>query len=201
MAASQPDNGFNEPTLKQMTHKDNTAEAARINGEAYTQLLREARDLLHSHGREIGVHVHALMFQPDNRHGGPWGPVPMNIQWQWEQWIKEIADYVEFRGANMLLPPNIRVVADRIGLAAREAGIPFIYQSTRGRTVHFDGPHKWLAKEVAWARRHPDITFYNLYETAEHYTRMGKHGRLEGSPDVADLIRRRWWQSEVAGQD
>ena len=183
--------GFNEPVLERMAHRGNVAEARRINGEAYTRFLREAADLLHAHGREMGVHVHGLVFRHDDRHADN-SPLPCNIDWQWETWIREIADYVEFRGANMLRPENVREVTDRIGLAAREAGIPFIYQCARSTSiVHFDGPHPGLAREMAWLRRHPDVTFYNLYETA-NFTRFNPDGRFEGSPDIAELVRRLW---------
>ena len=183
--------GFNAPVLDQSEHPGNTAEAARINGEAYTQFLREAADLLHDSGKEIGVHVHGLVFRHDDRAANN-SPLPRNIEWQWEVWLREIADYVEFRGANMLRPENVRDVADRIGLVAREAGIPFIYQCARSQgIVHFDGPHPGLEREMDWARGHPDITSYNLYETA-NFTRMNAEDRFEGSPAVAELVHRHW---------
>lgn len=184
--------GFNEPTLAQMTHPDNAAEAMRINGEAYTQFLREARDLLHQHKCQIGVHVHSLVFQPDNRHGGPWGSLPMNFDWQWETWVREIADYVEYRGANMVLPPNNQWIVERIGLAAREAGVPFFYQCTRGDgAIRFDGPYARLKAEMDWLREHPDVAGYNLYETA-NFMRMDQGDELKGSTDLAELVRQCW---------
>jgi len=183
--------GFNEPVLERTEHPDNVAEAARINGEAYTQFLREAQDLLHGNGREMGVHVHGLMFRHDDRAADS-SPLPRNFDWQWELWVRELADYVEFRGANHLRPENIREAADRIGLAAREAGIPFIYQSTRSEAVvHFHGPYPTLEREMAWVRGHPDITGYNLYET-HGFTRVNAGGEFEGSPDIAELVRRHW---------
>ena len=181
--------GFNEPTLERSKRPGNAAEAARINGEAYTRFLREAADLLHANGKEIGVHVHGLVFRHNDRAANN-SPLPRNIEWQWEVWLREIADYVEFRGANMLRPENVREVVDRIGVVAREAGIPFIYQCARsGGIVHFDGPHPGLEREIEWVRERPDVTFYNLYETA-NFTRMDAEGRFEGSPAVAELVAR-----------
>ncbi|MFC1454345.1 hypothetical protein ACFLQL_04100 [Verrucomicrobiota bacterium] len=186
--------GFNPPTLEQMTDPANTAEAARINGDAYTRFLREAAELLHKNGKEIGVHVHGLIFRHDDRVPNN-TPLPRNIAWQWETWIREFADYVEFRGANQLKQENIQLVTDRIGLAAREAGIPFIFQSGRGDAVHYDGPHYVLAREMDWVRTRPDISIYNLYEIA-CFSRMNSGDRFEGSPAIAELVREHWREKE-----
>ena len=186
--------GFNAPTRERMDNEGNVAEAERINGEAYTVFLKDAADMLHSAGKELGVHVHATMIQPDNRKGMWWpaDPVPRNIQWQWRKWIRELADYVEFRGAFMLRPENVARAADRIGLEARQAGKPFIYQSSRSRgVVSFDGPYDHLAREIDHIRRHPDISAYNLYETA-NFSRLNEEGHFEGSPCMEGLIQNKW---------
>ncbi|MFC1454319.1 hypothetical protein ACFLQL_03970, partial [Verrucomicrobiota bacterium] len=183
--------GFNAPVLERMEHPDNVAEARRINGEAYTQFLREAADLLHGQNKEMGIHVHGLFFHHNDTAANN-TPLQCNIDWQWETWIRELADYVEMRGANMLGPENVREAADRIGIVTREAGIPFIFQCARStKIVHFDGPHPSLAREMEWARRHPDITTYNLYEIA-YFSRFNKDGRFEGSPAIAELVRSFW---------
>jgi len=182
--------GFNEPVLERMTRWGNIAEARRINGDAYTQFLREAADLLHRAGREMGVHAHGLMLRHCDRAANNI-PFPCNFDWQWETWVREIADYVEYRGAFFLRPENQREVADRIGLVAREAGKPLVYQSMRGEMVHFDGPHHALAWEMDWVRNHPDVAAYNLYETA-NFSRLHPDGWFEGSPDFIKLVRRHW---------
>lgn len=183
--------GFNQPALARMAHPENTAEAAKINGEAFTTFLREARELLHAYGKEIGVQVYAQMFGHDERDPGRC-PLPRNFDWNWEAWIRDIADYVELRGGFSMREANAREAADRVGLAAREAGIPFIYQGNRLAT-HFDGPHPSLAREMDWTREHPDITMYDLYETA-NFTRIDAHGEFEGSPEIADIARNHWWK-------
>jgi hypothetical protein len=185
--------GFNEAVRAQARDPRNSAEIARINGNAYTQFLREASELLHKAGREIGVHVHALMLHHDDR-GGP-GPLPRHFEWQWETWLKELADYAEFRGATLLTPYNVRKVVDRIGLAAREAGVPLTHQSTR-TVVPFEGPHPGLARELDWVRAHPDIHGYNLYETA-HFMRLDEHDRMVGSEDLAEAVRAHWGQMDL----
>lgn len=181
--------GFNEPVLAQMDHPENTAEAARINGEAFTTFLRAARDLLHANGKEIGVQVHARMFGHDERDPGRC-PLPRNFDWNWDEWIRDIADYVELRGGFSMCEANNREAADRVGLAARQADIPFIYQGNR-LAMNFDGPHPSLAREMDWTREHPDITVYDLYETG-NFTRINPRGEFEGSPAISDLARKHW---------
>ncbi|MCA1809465.1 MAG: hypothetical protein LC725_08465 [Lentisphaerae bacterium] len=182
--------GFNPPVVERMTHPGNFAEAERINGDAYTKFLREAAALLHDAGREIGVHVHGLMLRYADRAPNI-NMVPLNFEWQWETWFKEFADYAEYRGAFFFRPENQRYVADRIGFAARAAGIPLAYQSLRGGMVHFDGPHHSLAHEMDWVRSHPDVAAYNLYEMA-CFSRCNPETGFEGSRDMAELVRKHW---------
>jgi hypothetical protein len=182
--------GFNTPVVERMSHAGHRAEAARINGNAYTQFLREAASLLHEAGRTLGVHVHATMFHHDDRAANAY-TLPRNFDWQWQSWISEFADYVEYRGAACLRPENQRAVADRVGFAAREAGVPMIYQSMRGPMVHFDGPHHALAQEMDWVRAHPDVAAYNLYEVAD-FSRMDPQRGFEGSRAVAELVDQHW---------
>lgn len=183
--------GFNPPVVERMTTPNNFAEARRINGEAYTQFLREAAEMLHAAGRQMGVHVHGHMLRHDDRAANA-HLVPMHFEWQWEQWVKEFADFIEFRGAANFRPENQLALADRIGLAARDAGVPMVYQSMRGGpVVHYNGPHHALAAEMDRVRHHPDVAAYNLYEVAD-FTRIDPHRGFEGSTDIADLIRRHW---------
>ena len=183
--------GFNPPVVARIEHPGNFAEARHINGEAYTQFMREAADLLHASGREMGIHVNAVILHHDDRAPNN-SPVPLNFEWQWERWLKEFADFVEYRGSFHLRPENQHYVADRIGLAAREAGIPFVYQSLRGNgMVSFDGPHHALAWDMDRSRAHPDVSVYNLYEMAA-FSRLDPEKEFEGSPDIAKLVRQHW---------
>ncbi len=187
--------GFNEPVIEQSEHPGQTEEARRINGEAFTQFLREARELLHRNGKELGVNVLGLYFR--HADGAPDStPFPRNIEWQWKTWVSELADYVELQGAPKLRPENIKLVTDRIGLAAREAGIPFIYRCSsrgRGQNLRFEGPYPTLKWEMDFVQHHPDVTEYNLYEMAQ-FGRINERDEWEGSPDIADLVKSRWWQ-------
>lgn len=182
--------GFDPPVVERMQTPGNHGEVRRINGDAYTQFLREAAELAHGEGKDIGVHVHGLMLRHDDRAANN-SMVPFNFEWQWETWLKEIVDYVEYRGAFFFRPENQRYVADRIGFVAREAGIPFVYQGMRGAPMHFDPPHHAIAYEMDWVRDHPDVTAYNLYEMA-HIFRLDPEKGPQGSPSMADLVRSHW---------
>lgn len=186
--------GFNPPVTDQQAHPGNFAEAGRIAGDAYTQFLKEAAAVLHDAGLQLGVHVHGLMLHFSDIHPNT-QMVPLNIEWQWERWLHNIADFVEYRGAAYFRPENQRYLADRIGFAAREAGKPMIYQSLQGAVVRFEGPHHALAQEMNWVRTHPDVAAYDLYEIWK-FSRIGSNGRFEGSPAMDMLITRCWRNTE-----
>lgn len=182
--------GFNDAVVAQMDSPGNFGEARQLNGRAYTQFLREAAELLHAADREIGVQIKGLMLRHDDRAANS-KTVPLNFEWQWETWVNEFADYVEYRGSFSFRPENQRPIADRIGFAARQSGIPFVFQSMCGPMVHFDGPHHALAHEMDWVRKHPDVAAYNLYEIA-YFSRYDRQHGFQGSPDIAKLIDDHW---------
>lgn len=178
--------GFNEPVLERTGGSCNTAEVARVTGEAYTQLLREAAALAHGRGRLFGVHLSAeLLGRADENRVEPF---VRNLDFQWQTWLREFADFAVFRGAMGNRAESIRRIIDRFGLACREAGRPLIYQSNR-RYYTSAGPYPYHDWELSWVLQHPDVAAYQLYETAS-FTRLDEAGRLAGSPAIADLVRR-----------
>ncbi len=186
--------GFNPPTRSQMIHAGNFAEASVVNGRAYTQFLGDAASLLHAAGREMGIHVYTTVLGIGTEDYGAWyinllRDIP--FEWDWKTWIREIADYVEFRGAFTMRPENIKRAVDTIGIIAREAGKKFIYQSSRAAdVVSFDGAHNHLSWEIdKIVSPHPDIDIYNIYETA-CFTRFNELGAFEGSRQVEKLVKR-----------
>lgn len=183
--------GYNEPVLEQVAGRTpDTAEVARINGNAYTQFLREARELLHGHGRRIGVHLlsHFLAGSDDGKPP----PILPTLDYQWETWVREIADIATFRGAMGLRRHSLELVVDRFALACREAGIPFVYQSNRRIFDAHRGPEqgrlRWLAQEMSYAFGHQGIAAHQLYETA-NFSRLNEHGEWEGSEDVLEIVQ------------
>lgn len=164
----------------------NLADLASRNGLAFDGFIRQAADLMHDNGKQLGVHVEGGFFYPEFLCGV--GPVPMNFDWHWEEWVRDWADFVELRGVNKLLPFAVREVVDRIGSVASKAGKPFVYQSMRGSPVHFDPPFPALEAELSWLRDHPLVTAYNLYETS-NFNRLNATGEIEASPAITQLIQ------------
>ncbi|MFC1454237.1 hypothetical protein ACFLQL_03560 [Verrucomicrobiota bacterium] len=172
--------GFNEPVIEHSAHPGNVAEARRANGEAYGQFIREASAMVRGRGKEFGYHVEVPFLlhidrDPEKTH------FIRNIDWQWERWVREFADYVELRGLTQLREENAREVIDRVGLVAREAGIPLVAPGTLPR----------CECELKWFVDHPDIAAFTLYESA-NFTHINENDKFEGSQEVAGLVRRHW---------
>lgn len=180
--AHSHDYGFNEPVLERTGGSLNRAEVARVNGAAYTQLLREASALTRARGKRFGVHVASDFLRRSDE--GKLGITIENFDFEWETWIRELADFVEFRGAMGNQKERLQAMIDRFGLACREAGIPLIYQSNR-RYFSYDGPYPYHDDEMAWVLAHPDVAAYQLYETAAFL--RWKDGRFTGSPAIRAL--------------
>lgn len=176
--------GFNAPVLARTDGSVNTAEVARVNGDAYTQLLREAAALTHARQKRFGVHVSSEFLQraDENRYR----PFVRNFDFPWENWLHEFCDFAVFRGAMGNRPETVRGMIDRIGLVCREAGKPLVYQGNR-RAFTFDGPHPYHDDEMSWVLSHRDVAAYQLYETAS-ITRLNADGAFEGSAAVRALV-------------
>src|SRR5690606_13389366 len=123
---------------------------------------------------QLGVHVlHDFMHRQNDQ-----GKLHSfaEFDWPWKQWVRDLADYVVFRGAMGYREAEARRMVDEVALVAREAAKPFILQCNR-RVVKFDGPHPDWQREMQWALSHPDISAYQLYETAG-FTRLSDGGEF-----------------------
>lgn len=181
------DYGFNEPAIAAAEGSTDFAAICRANGDAYTQFLREARELVKSRGRNFTIHLYAQMIAPDDR---PWrlNYLPPNFDWQWETWVKEIADDLEFRGVWTLRPWNLRRVLDTFSAVCAAAGKPLYYQGNQ-KELSFDGPLHFTQAEIDMVKSRTDLDGYVLYETAT-ISRMDDAGEIVGSPQVEALIRK-----------
>jgi hypothetical protein len=176
------DYGFNAPVLEATGGSLNRAEVARVNGAAYTRLLREASALTRARGKRFGVHVASDFLRRSDE--GKYGITVENFDFDWETWIRELADFVEFRGAMGNQKERVQAMIDRYGLACREAGVPLVYQSNR-RYFKFEGPFPYHDDEMAWVLAHPDVAAYQLYESAAFL--RWHEGRLAGSAALREL--------------
>lgn len=165
--------GFNPPTLEQSVQPGNMAEASRLNGHGFQTFLADAAELVHSAGKQFGLLVPANAYRYMDRDPRT-TEVMRNIEWRWDQWVTDYADYVELRGTTLLRRENAREVIDHVGLLAREAGIPFILPGGPPRNEF----------TASWFLDHPDISAYMYYESA-HFTTINEAGEFEGDHDVA----------------
>jgi hypothetical protein len=175
----------NDAAIKAAGSKTDFTSISRANGDAYLQFLREARELIESRGKSMAHHLLVSMLMPDDRPGRL-GPFSYNFDWQWEIWIKEIADELEFRGGFMLRPWNLKKALDVFSEKAREAGKP-LYLQGDFHGITFEGPYQSTAEELNLVKEHPGLDGYVLYETA-NFTRVNDSDEVEGSPKMMDVL-------------
>lgn len=182
------DFGFNEPVLAACGDRVDRDAAHRINGTAYTEFLREAAFELKKHGLCATVHIHAGFAYPGDMGAEQfWAKMPPNFEWQWETWIREIADVIYLKGLHTVTDAHAAHFVDTYTRLARRYGKKVIYVSTNSE-LRFDGDHSKVESEMNRVLDHDGIDGYDLYETAS-YMRMNEEGRVELSPDIARLVR------------
>jgi len=180
--------GFNEPVLEKCGDRIDRDLVNRINGQAYTAFLTKARDLLKLKGLSVGVHVNAEFIYPDDRPAPNHERIPPNIEWEWEKWIEEIADAVYLKSMHMNTEAHADHFIDKVSECAKKYGKPVIYISTN-KEVRFSGDQSKIEYEMKKVLDHPRLDGYNLYESGE-YTRMNENGRIEGSSEVAEAVKK-----------
>ena len=193
--------GFNEPVLRELHGEVDTAAARLVIGNAYTGFLREARELLHAHGRKIGVHLLSNFLRPRDEDPRVTGyglghPGDENVDFQWETWVAEIADFAVFRGAMGYRRESLHDIVDHFARACREVGIPLVYQSNRRISdnrrdaLHLDPDRlRWLEYEMKYALGHGGLSAYQLYETA-NFTCLDENGEFRGSEEMVEVARK-----------
>jgi len=179
--------GFNDAVIEAAGGRTDYPAIRRINGNAYTQFLHQARDMVKSRGKSLVIHLYSQMLMPDDRIGRT-NYIPPNFEWQWETWIHEIADELEFRGAWTLRPWNIRQVLETFSKVTSSANKPFYFQGNM-KELDFNNPYKYkfTREEIDMVHNNPAYDGFILYETA-NFTRMNKDGTIQGSPELEKLL-------------
>jgi uncharacterized protein CbrC (UPF0167 family) len=184
--------GFNEPVLRQLGERPTQAGVRRVIGNAYTEFLREARQLLHAHGRKLGVTLLGDYAQaPDDTGQTPFLDI---MDPQWETWVADLADFAVFRGPQGYRWDSLGEVVDRFSNACKAAGIPLVFQANRRliAPLRRTGPNpdalEHLRREIEYVLSHPGVSAYQVYETAT-LTKLGDDGRLQEVKEYIDLIR------------
>ncbi|MBD3378335.1 hypothetical protein GF406_25125 [candidate division KSB1 bacterium] len=170
--------GFNDIVLKKSEGKTDALTVSRINGDAYTLFLRQAKELIKSKGKGISIHLEAQMIHKDDRGRLPY--LPPNVEWQWQTWVHEIGDEFEFRGGWSLRPWNRDKVIDIFSAVTQNAQKPLVYQSDF-HSREFNKPNPNSIEEIKLVNRHPGLDGYVLYETAL-FTRIDKSGHMIKCP-------------------
>ncbi|HAZ02169.1 MAG: hypothetical protein A2W90_23795 [Bacteroidetes bacterium GWF2_42_66] len=186
--------GFNDAVIEAAGGRTDYPTIRRINGNAYTQFLREARELVKSWNKTFVIHLYSQMLMPDDRSGRT-NYIPPNFEWQWKTWIREIADELEFRGAWMLRPENLRQVLETFAVETSDANKPFYFQGNM-KELGLNGPYeyKFTRNELEMVQNNPAYSGFVLYETA-NFTRVKENADLEESPDLEKLLKNYKWET------
>ena len=177
--------GFNNPTLEATDGDTGYSQISRVNGDAYTLFMKEARELIKKRRKKMVLHLHSELLILDERPNKACA-LPPNFEWQWEKWVAEIADELEFRGIFKLRPHSLDKVLNIFGTATRKAGKPFYLQGDfHGRS--FERPFLSTQAELELVKKRDVLDGYVLYETA-NFTRINENGEVEGSPELLKVL-------------
>jgi hypothetical protein len=181
--------GFNDAAIAAAGGRMDYSAIRRVNGTAYTEFLKETRELVKSHGKSLTIHLYSQMLMPDDRSGRS-NYIPPNFDWQWETWVRDIADELEFRGAWTLRPENLRQVLETFAAITSDANKPFYFQGNM-KELGFKGPfqYRFTKNELDMVHGNSQYNGHVLYETA-NFTRIKENGELEGSPELKKLLKK-----------
>ena len=176
--------GYNEAVLDACAQLGRTDEQtiAQVRGEAYTQFLRNAKQLIASRGKRMRVNLNIDWFRPD-RPPARRLAYPANIHYDWERWIDEgLLDEAILRLYQL---PFDSIFDDTISTAmiarCEQKDIPL----TVNRYINPD-----YLEEFERIRHDGRFTGFVLYETAT-FLEFGPDGGCRVTNDsVADVCQR-----------
>lgn len=176
----------------------------RVQGDAYTEFLREARALTRSRGVKLLHHVNATMgvkipYWTKNNS-------PVSIEWQWDRWIRE--DLCD--GVNLKLLPWIwgsqkgagAEFAEQVAALAKQHGKKVYWEwrfdahwlISRPGQSWLLGPDriKHVVERHKWGWNRPDIDAVILYESFDFTCLDPADGAVYGSQAfeaILDAVR------------
>jgi hypothetical protein len=177
--------GFNEVVLRECERQGSVTDeaVARVRGDAYTEVLRQAKTLLTKNGKRTRVNLNIDAFRPWHEIGGNRTlAYPANIDFQWQRWIDEgLMDEAIMR---MYRLPMSDIWDDALGqeMTARceKAGIPM----TVNRYINPNYP-----AEFDRVRNDGRFSGFILYETA-NFLKFDEQGECSvASEPTAEVCR------------
>lgn len=198
--------GFNEPALKEYAHR--TGKEAEpdevdldllrhINGDFYTQFLRECSELVRDHDKQMQHFVQPLM---DNLQDNIVNNVPGTFNFDYRAWMREgLLDGVCIRqmGAENT-PPNWRLFGDMVGAQARLFGMEMFYANANGpinRAVSHNEVPNHIGDEIKHVNDSDLFDGFILYEAAQ-VMGVDESGTFCTSPKLESMIQSNWSQTE-----
>jgi len=151
----------------------------KLRGEAYTEFVRQARQLCNSRQKPLGLHVSpTLEMDPGNG-------AAMEIHWDWRSWLKEgLADSVTMKE----VWPGTHL-AEEIFSLTRPHGIQAIFCPYAANSFRKPGGERFIAEWIRMARE-GGCDGYQLYECAA-VIKGTKDGRIiMEQPALRDLLHR-----------
>lgn len=194
------DLGFNEPALSEYARRtggrpDPAAadlETIRlINGDFYTQFLREARDLTRQRGRRLEHFIHPLM---DRLHPNHLNNVPEAFRFDYRQWLREgLLDGVCLRPMGPSAEAR-RWFADMVGAQARLFSVPMFFANQNGLLNRACQDQQVSEEVVSELHRVRDSDLYDgfiLYEAAG-VMGIDEQGGWHSCAPLEEAIRVSW---------
>jgi hypothetical protein len=150
----------------------------RLRGEAYTEFVRQAHDLVHSRGKRLGLHVSTEMdMEPEEG-------ACMDIHWDWRTWVDEgLADSVTMKE---VWPRSY--FAEQILRHTRQRAVPVIFCPFNNNCLGAHTPAR-VAGQIGAAKA-GGYDGFQFYESAAIVT-AGADGTLRMTqPALRDIFRR-----------
>jgi len=200
--------GFNEPAVAEfmrrhrvdvLTQPFDRGQWRDLQGEYYTQFLREARALTRKAGVQMQVHVNGLMgFDVP---GWERNNVPANFAWQWRTWIEEdLCDSVALKYIPWLFGGRAGMGADfgeQVTRLAKEhnkavfshARLPWwVLVNTPGQKAFTQRDMDRLLAQMRWGWQCRLIDGVILYESASFVRMLPDTGETQVSPMMEAIL-------------
>ncbi len=151
----------------------------RLRGEAYTEFVRQTRELTRRAGKSLGLHVSASVEME------PGEGAAMDVHWDWRRWLDEgLADSVTLKE----VWPNTRFEQE-ILCHTRPRGIQTIFCPYANNLWNTPGGEKIVEGWIRAARA-AGLDGYQYYECASVVNGTPEGGMVMRQPALREVFRR-----------